>query len=123
MQPIEPIQNIGKIPLENFQIFPTYSNNVFDDSFPVEETQFGLNVTDGQSEQIGAVNSRPPMNRQDSVIQGPINAGHRGDTPPGFMRVRITQKVYIVTIDDTVDIAHFVSWNIPYEAYHIQYII
>ena len=98
MQPIEPIQNIGKIPLENFQIFPTYSNNVFDDSFPVEETQFGLNVTDGQSEQIGAVNSRPPMNRQDSVIQGPINAGHRGDTPPGFMRVRITQKVYIVTI-------------------------
>ena len=98
MQPMEPVQNIGKIPLENFQIFPTYSNNVFDDSFPVDETQFGLNVTNGQSEQIGAVNSRPPMNRQDSVIQGPINAGHRGDTPPGFMRVRITQKVNIVTI-------------------------
>lgn len=88
---MEPIKNIGKIPSENFQIFPTYQ---------AQDTPYGLYETveaagSVESTEITQVNRS--ITRHESVIPGQTNTDvtHRGDTPPGFMRVRITQKVYI----------------------------
>ena len=89
---MEPIKNIGKIPLENFQIFPTYQ---------AQDTPYGPYETVETAGSVESTEITGPVNRaitrHESVIPGQTNTDvtHRGDTPPGFMRVRITQKVYI----------------------------
>ena len=92
---MEPITNIGKIPLENFQMFPTYQAQ--DTPYgPCEPVEAG-----GQVESTGIpVPVDRAITRQESVVPGPTstNVAHRGDTPPGFMRVRITQKVFILVV-------------------------
>ena len=86
---MEPIKNIGKIPLENFQIFPTYQAQ----DTPYETVEAAGSV---ESTEITGPVSRA-ITRHESVIPGQTNTDvtHRGDTPPGFMRVRIKEKVYI----------------------------
>ena len=100
-QQLETIENIGKIPMENIQILPKFPiSNLLDGPLSDDEIepnlQTGMSGPAGLTGLSGSADCRPPLTRQDSVIEAPIipTVGHRGDTPPGYMRVRILPKVY-----------------------------
>lgn len=109
---MEPIKNIGKIPMENFQNFqstPTHPlNNVggynFGGYMPAKETPYStehsLNGTaeaSGQIESTGITNS---VDDHQAIARQESNVEHRGDTSPGFMRVKILQKVSFKNVID-----------------------
>ena len=85
---MEPIKNIGKIPLENFQIFPTYP-------LPAQDTPYGSYEAVETAGQVDSTGLSGPVDRGITRQESVIVDGHRGDTPPGYMRVRIMQKVYM----------------------------
>ena len=105
---MEPITNIGKIPLENFQIFPTYQ---------AQDTPYGPCEPVEAGGLVESTGIPGPVDRaitgQESVVPGPtsMNVAHRGDTPPGFMRVRITQKVFILVVINSYNHSSIPSLN------------